>query len=162
MIRLCKNFSNVGITGWNNGTVADCFSDSSNNTGGGIVAHNYNGLVYRCFNFGSALAGIAATNSVDGKIEQCVNLGTVDGRYDYSGALWFFRNYPCHSTFAYISFAAKSALLHLPYIVRFTIFSLLFVPSTKPFEGSSAIIRVIQPSHTLVLLLKVLCCISHT
>lgn len=28
--------------------------------------------------------------------------------------------------------------------------------------GSSAIIRVIQPSHTLVLLLKVLCCISHT
>ena len=80
-IRLCKNFSNVGITGWNNGTVADCFSDSSNNTGGGIVAHNYNGLVYRCFNFGSALAGIATTNSVDGKIEQCVNLGTVDGRY---------------------------------------------------------------------------------
>lgn len=30
------------------------------------------------------------------------------------------------------------------------------------FYGSSAIIRVIQPSHTLVLLLKVLCCISHT
>ena len=28
--------------------------------------------------------------------------------------------------------------------------------------GSSAIIRIIHPSHTLVLLLKVLCCISHT
>lgn len=31
-----------------------------------------------------------------------------------------------------------------------------------PIQGSSAIIRIIQPSHTLVLLLKVLCCISHT
>ena len=32
-----------------------------------------------------------------------------------------------------------------------------------PFlDGSSAIIRIIHPSHTLVLLLKVLCCISHT
>lgn len=81
IIRLCKNFSNVGITGWNNGTVADCLSDSSNNTGGGIVNYNCNGLVYRCFNFGTALAGIAASNSVDGKIEQCVNLGSVDGRY---------------------------------------------------------------------------------
>ena len=50
----------------------------------------------------------------------------------------FFRNYPYHLTFAYISFAAKSALLHLPYIVRFTIFNLLFVPSTKPFESSLA------------------------
>ena len=50
----------------------------------------------------------------------------------------FFRNYPYHSSFAYISFAAKSALLHLPYIVRFTIFNLLFVPSTKPFESSLA------------------------
>ena len=30
------------------------------------------------------------------------------------------------------------------------------------YKGSSAIIRVIQPSHTLVLLLKVLCCIFHT
>ena len=29
-------------------------------------------------------------------------------------------------------------------------------------QGSSAIIRIIQPSHALVLLLKVLCCISHT
>ena len=29
-------------------------------------------------------------------------------------------------------------------------------------SGSSAIIRIIHPSHTLVLLLKVLCCISHT
>ncbi|MEE1443472.1 MAG: response regulator, partial [Blautia sp.] len=46
----------------------------------------------------------------------------------------FIRNYPYHSTLTYISFAAKSALLHLPYIVRFTIFNLLFVPSTKPFE----------------------------
>lgn len=80
-INLCKNFSNVGITGWNNGTVADCFSDSSNNTGGGIVEHNHNGLVYRCFNFGNALAGIATSCYVDGKIEQCVNLGSVEGRY---------------------------------------------------------------------------------
>ena len=31
-----------------------------------------------------------------------------------------------------------------------------------PSAGSSAIIRIIHPSHTLVLLLKVLCCISHT
>ena len=38
--------------------------------------------------------------------------------------------------FTYITFAAKSTLLHLPYIVRFTIFNLLFVPSTKPFESS--------------------------
>lgn len=81
IINLCKNFSNVGITGWNNGTVADCFSDSSNNTGGGIVEHNHNGLVYRCFNFGNALAGIATSCNVDGRIEQCVNLGSVDGRY---------------------------------------------------------------------------------
>ena len=50
----------------------------------------------------------------------------------------FIRNYPYHSTLTYISFAAKSALLHLPYIVRFTIFNLLFVPSTKPFESSLA------------------------
>lgn len=53
-----------------------------------------------------------------------------------SGVAWFFRNYPYRLAFTYISFAAKSALLHLPYIVRFTIFNLLFVPSTKPFESS--------------------------
>lgn len=57
----------------------------------------------------------------------------------WSGSGWgFIRNYPYHSTLTYISFAAKSALLHLPYIVRFTIFNLLFVPSTKPFESSLA------------------------
>ncbi|MFR8069394.1 MAG: hypothetical protein ACLU79_09010 [Clostridium sp.] len=33
---------------------------------------------------------------------------------------------------------------------------------TEALLGSSAIIRIIHPSHTLVLLLKVLCCISHT
>ena len=55
-----------------------------------------------------------------------------------AAGIGFFRNYPYHSSFAYISFAAKSALLHLPYIVRFTIFNLLFVPSTKPFESSLA------------------------
>lgn len=80
MIRLCKNFSNVGITGWNNGTVADCFSDSLNNTGGGIVAHNRYGLVYRCFNLGTALAGIAESCHADAIIEQCVNLGVVYGK----------------------------------------------------------------------------------
>ena len=62
----------------------------------------------------------------------------IDISNEISDALRFFRNYPYHSSFAYISFAAKSALLHLPYIVRFTIFNLLFVPSTKPFESSLA------------------------
>ena len=57
---------------------------------------------------------------------------------EYSGRFWFFLNYPYRLVFTYISFAAKSALLHLPYIVRFTIFNLLFVPSTKPFESSQA------------------------
>ena len=33
----------------------------------------------------------------------------------YSVTSGGFRNYPYHSTFAYISFAAKSAFLHLPY-----------------------------------------------
>ena len=37
----------------------------------------------------------------------------------------------------------------------------LLLREGQPF-GSSAIIRIIHPSHTLVLLLKVLCCISHT
>lgn len=37
--------------------------------------------------------------------------------------------------------------------------SLLHIPQEL---GSSAIIRIIQPWHTLVLLLKVLCYISHT
>ena len=36
------------------------------------------------------------------------------------------------------------------------------IPLIAPGNGSSAIIRIIHPSHTLVLLLKVLCCISHT
>ena len=38
----------------------------------------------------------------------------------------------------------------------------LFFRVTAALRGSSAIIRIIHPSHTLVLLLKVLCCISHT
>ena len=39
----------------------------------------------------------------------------------------------------------------------------LFCARSDPgIFGSSAIIRIIHPSHTLVLLLKVLCCISHT
>ena len=47
------------------------------------------------------------------------------------------------------------------------IFSVLYSekasrPNTPVNVGSSAIIRMIQSSHTLVLLLKVLCYISHT
>ena len=38
----------------------------------------------------------------------------------------------------------------------------MLIKKRGSFAGSSAIIRIIHPSHTLVLLLKVLCCISHT
>ena len=41
-------------------------------------------------------------------------------------------------TFEYISFAANKSLLQRPYIVRFTILSLLFVPSTNPFDNGLA------------------------
>ena len=44
---------------------------------------------------------------------------------------WFY-------TGLYISFAANNFLLHRPYIVRFTIFTLLFVPSTKALLKSLA------------------------
>ena len=46
---------------------------------------------------------------------------------------WFFRNYP-FQLFNNISFAANNSLPQRPYMVRFIIFNLLFVPSTKPFD----------------------------
>lgn len=52
---------------------------------------------------------------------------------DYSGALWFFRNYPLLLLYPmYLNFASSNCLPHLPYIVRFIIFNLLLVPSTNP------------------------------
>ena len=48
----------------------------------------------------------------------------------YSG---FFRNYPLLLLYPiYLNFASSNCLPHLPYIVRFIIFNLLFVPSTNP------------------------------
>nr|WP_252219690.1 MULTISPECIES: hypothetical protein [unclassified Clostridium] len=46
---------------------------------------------------------------------------------------WFFRIYPFGAN---INFAARSFLLHLPYIVLFIIFNLLLVPSTNPLLKS--------------------------
>ena len=57
---------------------------------------------------------------------------------DYSGGLWFFRKYPYSYLGLYINFAANKFLLQRPYIVRFTIFNLLFVPSTNPFDNGLA------------------------
>lgn len=82
---------------------------------------------------------IWANYDIEEEYVECTSLNYLSNYlYKVAGINWFFRNYPYHSTFAYISFTAKSALLHLPYIVRFTIFNLLFVPSTKPFESSLA------------------------
>ena len=89
---------------------------------GGTLRGNYNYIAY--------------DNSCIG----CEILNITVQMYPCSEGTGFFRNYPYHSPFAYISFAAKSALLHLPYIVRFTIFNLLFVPSTKPFESKRKIL----------------------
>lgn len=50
----------------------------------------------------------------------------------------FLRNYPLGILFEYISFAANKSLLQRPYIVRLTILSLLFVPSTNPFDNGLA------------------------
>lgn len=57
---------------------------------------------------------------------------------EYYGAAGFFRNYPLDIPFEYISFAANKSLLQRPYIVRLTILSLLFVPSTNPFDNGLA------------------------
>lgn len=46
--------------------------------------------------------------------------------------LRFFRNYPFLNFPTYLSFASNNCFLQRPYIVRFIIFNLLFVPSTKP------------------------------
>lgn len=46
---------------------------------------------------------------------------------------WFFLIYPFGAN---ISFAARSFLLHLPYIVLFIIFNLLLVSSTNPLLKS--------------------------
>lgn len=56
---------------------------------------------------------------------------------DYSGTLWFFRNNP-YQLLESISFAANNSLPQRPYIVRFIIFNLLFVPSTKPLDKGLA------------------------
>ena len=56
---------------------------------------------------------------------------------EYSVAARFFRNHPFYP-FDNISFAANSSLPQRPYMVRFIIFNLLFVPSTKPFDKGLA------------------------
>lgn len=55
-----------------------------------------------------------------------------------SGVTGFFRNYPLGVVFEYINFAANKSPLQCPYIVRFTILSLLFVPFTNPFDNGLA------------------------
>lgn len=57
---------------------------------------------------------------------------------EHSVRSWFFRNHPLFGTFEYISFTANKSLLQRQYIVRFTILSLLFVPSTNPFDNGLA------------------------
>lgn len=54
--------------------------------------------------------------------------------FDPSG---FFRNYP-FVVLEQISFAARRSFPQRPYIVRFIIFNLLFVPSTNPFDNGLA------------------------
>lgn len=44
----------------------------------------------------------------------------------------FFRNHPFFSIRIYLNLASSNCLPHRPYIVRFIIFNLLLVPSTKP------------------------------
>ena len=56
---------------------------------------------------------------------------------EYSVWIGFFRNHPFYP-FDNISFAASSSLPQRPYMVRFIIFNLLFVPSTKPFDRGLA------------------------
>ena len=56
---------------------------------------------------------------------------------EYSVAARFFRNHPFYP-FDNISFAANSSLPQRPYMVRFIIFNLLFVPSTRPFDKGLA------------------------
>ena len=56
---------------------------------------------------------------------------------EYYRYFWFFRNHPFYP-FDNISFAANSSLPQRPYMVRFIIFNLLFVPSTKPFDKGLA------------------------
>lgn len=54
-----------------------------------------------------------------------------------SGLLGFFRNCPSYP-FSNISLAVNNSLPQRPYMVRFIIFNLLFVPSTKPFDRGLA------------------------
>lgn len=54
------------------------------------------------------------------------------------GVLGVFRNCPSYP-FSNISLAVNNSLLQRPYMVRFIIFNLLFVPSTKPFDRGLAI-----------------------
>lgn len=56
---------------------------------------------------------------------------------EYYGAAGFFRNCPSYS-FSNISLAVNNSLPQRPYMVRFIIFNLLFVPSTKPFDRGLA------------------------
>ena len=58
------------------------------------------------------------------------NLGLIEPSVRHG---WFFRNYPLLLLYPiYLNFASSNCLPHLPYIVRFIIFNLLFVPSTNP------------------------------
>ena len=54
------------------------------------------------------------------------------------GVLGVFRNCPSYP-FSNISLAVNNSLPQRPYMVRFIIFNLLFVPSTKPFDRGLAI-----------------------
>ncbi len=71
-------------------------------------------------------------------MSKCKVIAIANQKGEYSGRFWFFRNYPLGLIFEYINFADNKSLLHRPYIVRFTILSLLFVPSTKPFDNGLA------------------------
>lgn len=57
--------------------------------------------------------------------------------YEYFTLRGFFRNYP-YQLLESISFAANNSLPQRPYIVRFIIFNLLFVPSTKSLDKGLA------------------------
>ena len=62
--------------------------------------------------------------------------GEVTDLFDvYYGKNGFFRKYPFSYFDLYINFVANKSLLQRPYIVRFIIFNLLFVPSTNPFDN---------------------------
>ena len=75
----------------------------------------------------------------DGSCPDVSDLSAEDKIFQWNSCslLWFFRNCPYYP-FDKISFAANNSLPQRPYMVRFIIFNLLFVPSTKPFDKGLA------------------------